>query len=134
MNEQMNNQSDLASLIGKYLSVNMQGSGNPMQSMGNQGVKGSNYQIDGSMEARIPINKLIEDAMLRLNMGGFAYGGKVKLPQEMQSMGAPAKIESGGGGMDNIGVGFNKGGFSAGMQFNPQTNSKSINARYEMKF
>lgn len=123
-----------ADMISKYLTMYASGGGNPMRSVGNQGVRESNYGFNGSAQANIPINKLIEDAMLRLNIGGFAHGGKVKLPQQFQDMGAPAEIQYGDKGIDNVGVGFSKGGFSAGMQFNPQTNSKSINARYQINF
>ena len=128
------NGANIADMISKYLSVSASGGGNPMSSVGNQGVMESNYGFNGSAQANIPINKLIEDAMLRLNIGGFAHGGKVKLPQKFQDMGAPAEIQYGDKGIDNVGVGFSKGGFSAGMQFNPQTNSKSINARYQINF
>ena len=55
----------------------------------------------------------------------------------MQKMGAPDKIEYSGKGLDNIGIGFEKGfkdgSFGVDTRFNPQTNSKSINANLNFR-
>ena len=53
-------------------------------------------------------------------------------------MGAPDKIEYSGKGIDNIGIGFQKalknGMFSLDGDYNPQTNSKTINAKFKLNF
>jgi hypothetical protein len=84
------------------------------------------------------LDKLISDAILKLNASGFGYSGAVKFPDNMQQMGAPDKIEYSGKGLDNIGIGFEKGfkdgSFGVDTRFNPQTNSKSINANLNFRF
>ena len=118
------------------LGFSLRGSGglNPMQRVGDEGVRQGGYNIGGEAKVNIPIDKVIRDAVIRLMAGGFSYGGRVKLPQHIQEMGAPARIEYGDSALDNLGIGFTKGGFSADAKYNPQTNEKSIGARYKLDF
>jgi len=85
-----------------------------------------------------PMDKLINDAILNLRASGFGYGGGVKFPESMQRIGAPDKIEYSDRGIDNLGIGFQKGLenglFSLDGNYNPQTNDKSINAKLKLNF
>ena len=133
-----NQQDDLTKLIARYLIVNLQGGGNPMYETDEMGVKSKGMDISGNVQAKIPLDKLISDAILKLNASGFGYSGAVKFPDNMQKMGAPDKIEYSGKGLDNIGIGFEKGfkdgSFGVDTRFNPQTNSKSINENHNFRF
>jgi len=125
----------LGGIINQYLSIHGSGGGSPMHKVGTEGIRQGGWGIGGQAEARIPIDQLIKDALLRLQMGGHGYGGKVEFPKHMQeNYGLPPSEVYGGGGIDNLGVGFSKGGFSSGLKFNPQTGSKSINAKYKINF
>ena len=78
------------------------------------------------------------DAILNLRASGFGYGGGVKFPESMQRIGTPDKIEYFDRGIDNLGIGFQKGLenglFSLDGNYNPQTNDKSINAKLKLNF
>jgi len=130
---------NLASLIAQYLDINMQGGGNPTYAAPDtMGVREKGMDISGNVQANIPMDQLINDAILKLRASGFGYSGGVKFPEAMQQMGAPDKIEYSGKGIDNIGIGFQKalknGMFSLDGDYNPQTNSKSINAKFKLNF
>ena len=139
MNHQAPNRSKpspsaISKAINKYITLRMQGSGNAMRPTGSEGVRQSNFQVECDIEARIPIDKLLQDTLLRLKAGGYAYGGRVKLPQAFQDEGAPASIKYGDQGFTNLGIGLSNKNYSIGAAFNPQTLSKSINARFQVKF
>ena len=142
--------------ISDYLAINGSGSWNPGYYEDQNGVRKKGFNFSGDAQANIPIDPLIQDALLRLSVGGFGYGGSVKLPQEMQEMGAPDKIEYGDSGLTNLGIGlsggglsgdlsynpqsqdygagFSNGGFSAKLGYNPETDNRSLFARYKMDF
>jgi|VirMetMinimDraft_7_1064189.scaffolds.fasta_scaffold17218_2 hypothetical protein len=120
--------------LSKYFRIHAQGGGNPMQSVGSEGVRRGGYNLGGGVEARIPIDPLMKDALLNLEAGGYTYGGNVELPQYMQDQGAPAGIEYGDTAINNLGVGLSNGGFNVGANYNPQTNEKSVKARYKFDF
>ena len=124
----------IADTLSNYLSVDGSASGNPMRRVGSEGVKERNFEFEGGAEARVPIDNIIQDALIRLAVDGFAYGGKAKLPQKFQEEGAPASIKYGDKGFTNLGIGLEKGGLSAGLNYNPQTDSKGITARYKFNF
>lgn len=146
----------LGKSIGDYLTLSGSGGGSPMHSVGDDGVRQGSWSASGDVEARIPIDMLIKDAMIRLQAGGYGYGGRVELPQKFQDFGAPAEINYGDLAATNIGLGFTRGdtsadlnynpssndyklgyssgGFSGNMDYNPETNDKSIYAKYKMKF
>jgi len=147
-------------LMGKslsdYLTINGSGSWNPGYSKDQNDVRKRGFNFSGDAQANIPIDPLVRDAILHLIAGGFGYGGSVKLPQEMQEMGAPAKIKYGDSGLSNLGVGlsqgdlagdlsynpqtqdygagFSNGGFSANLGYNPETDNRSLYARYKVDF
>ena len=124
----------LADELGKYFRIHAGGSGSPMREVGKDGVRVQNYGFSGGAQARIPIDSLIDEALLTLEAGGFTYGGAAKLPQYLQEKGAPPGEEWGDTGINNLGVGIMNGGFSAGANYNPQNNEKSILAKYRMEF
>ena len=135
------------------LSLNGQVNGSPMRNVGSDGVRQSNYNANGSAELRLPMNK---ETMLRLQAGGYAYGGKVNFPPKLQNFGLPAEIKYGDKVTTNLGLGFTRGdvsgdlnynpasndyrlgysngGFSGDVGYNPQTNARSINAKYKINF
>jgi len=120
--------------LGKYLTVSGSGSMTPMRSVGNNGIRESNWNINGRAEAKIYTDRFISDSLLRLNIGGHAYGGKVELPQNMQEYGEPAHIKYGGGAINNIGVGYTQGGFSADAGYNPNSKKRYLSAKYKINF
>lgn len=142
--------------LGDLLSIQGSGSASPMHEVGEDGVRQGGYNINGRAEASVPIDPLIRDAMLRLSAGGYAYGGKVELPQKFQDFGAPAEIKYGDKVTDHLGIGLTRGdmsadlgynpasnnyslgyldgGFSGDLGYNPQTGDKSIYAKYKWDF
>ena len=139
--------------IGDYLSLSGSGSGNLMRGVGSDGVRQGGYNMDGNAELRLPMDK---ETLLRLQAGGYAYGGKVELPQKFQDFGAPAEINYGDKVTTNLGLGFtngdmsgdlnynpasndyklgySNGGFSGDLGYNPQTGDRSINAKYKWEW
>ena len=142
--------------IGDYLKLQGQGSWNPVYTKGENGVRQRGFNFSGNAQANIPIDPLLEDAMLRLSAGGYRYGGDVKLPQRLQEMGAPDYIAYGDTALTNLGIGmtkdgyygdiaynpqsedisagFAKDGFSADLGYNRDTKNKSLMARYKVNF
>jgi|TARA_R110000803_G_scaffold184251_1_gene246598 hypothetical protein len=118
----------------KYIRIHGQGGGQPMTDVGEEGVRHGGYNLSGGVEARIPIDMLMKDALLGLEAGGYTYGGKVELPPHIQAYGEPAEFEYGDSAINNVGLKYLTDGFSAGVNYNPQTNDKSINARLKYKF
>ena len=139
-----------------YLALSGSGSWKPMYTEDANGVRQRGFSMNGRAQANIPIDPLLKDAILRLSAGGYRYGGDVKLPQEMQEMGAPGYIDYGDTVLNELGVslltndfsadlgynpetedlsaGFSSGGFSAGAGYNRDTRDKYIKARYGIKF
>ena len=129
----------LESLIAPYFDINIQGGGNPVYTTpDNMGLRRKDFNISGNVNANIPLDYLINDAILNLRASGFGYSGGVKFPESLQRIGAPYKIEYSDRGIDNLGIGFQKalenGLFSVDGDFNPQTNDKSINAKLKLNF
>ena len=129
----------LASLIAQYFDIGIRGGGNPVYTTpDNKGLRTKDFNISGNVQANIPMDKLINDAILNLRASGFGYGGGVKFPESMQRIGSPDKIEYFDRGIDNLGIGFQKGLenglFSLDGNYNPQTNDKSINAKLKLNF
>ena len=120
--------------LAKYLKVYAEGGGDLSYQQQPSGVKTKDFSMDAGVEASIPIDKLIQEAMLRLSASGYAYDGGVKFPQEWQQYGAPPKIEYGDKVVDNLGVGFDKGGHSFDFNYNPETNSKHFNWKFRKTF
>ena len=123
--------------IGDYLKIQGGGSWNPLYTKDDDGVRQRGFNFSGGAQARIPLDPIIEDAMLRLSVGGYRYGGDVKLPQAMQEMGAPSYIDYGDTGLSNLGIGMSKGGFSVDLGYNRGAEDKfikSIMARYKVDF
>ena len=120
--------------IAEFLKIYAQGGGDLSYQNQPDGFKTKDFSMDAGAEASIPIDKLIADAMLRLSASGYAYDGGVKFPQELQKYGAPSKIEYGDKVIDNVGVGFDKGGHSFDFNYNPETNSKHFNWKFRMDF
>jgi len=152
----LNLQALIGQSISDYLSINGSGSGSPMRDVGSDGVRQGGFSGAGGIEAKIPVDKIIEDVILRLQAGGYAYGGKVELPQKYQDDGAPAEISYGDKVTTNLGLGFTRGdvsgdlnynpasndyklgysngGFSGNVGYNPQTDDRAIFAKYKMNF
>ena len=65
MNYENDQTQNLASLIAQYLDINMQGGGNPMYTSPDaMGVKEKGMDISGNVQANIPMDKLINDAIV----------------------------------------------------------------------
>lgn len=108
--------------LGKYFSISGGGSGTPMRDIGTEGVRQGDWNFRGKAEAQIPLDwALLKDALLRLSAGGYAFGGNVDFPQELQDRGAPPGVNWGDSVINNLGVGFSQDGFSTDWGYNPET-------------
>lgn len=107
--------------LGKYFSIFGEGSGSPMRDIGTEGLRKGDWNIGGKAEARIPLDPILKDALLRLSAGGYAFGGNVDFPQEWQDRGAPPGVNWGDSVINNLGVGFFQDGFSTDWGYNPET-------------
>jgi len=132
MPQQPDGPPSVAEMIARYLTINARAGGNPMYSTDQQGVQTRNMDISGNVEARIPMDQLIADAILKMRAGGYAYGGNVNLPEKFGG----DRINYQGGGITNLGIGFEKGPYGVDVDYrkDPQTNSKTINAGFKVRF
>jgi hypothetical protein len=108
-----------------YLALSGSGSWNPIYTEDANGVRQRGFSMNGRAQANIPIDPILEDAILRLSAGGYRYGGDVKLPQEMQEMGAPGYIDYGDTVLNELGAGLSTNDFSADLGYNPETEDLS---------
>tara|TARA_R110000787_G_scaffold35840_2_gene91788 strand:- start:30 stop:413 length:384 start_codon:yes stop_codon:yes gene_type:complete len=125
---------DMKDALSKYFRVYADGGGSPVHAVGTEGVRQGGYNVNAGAEARIPIDALMKDALLKANVDAFHYRGNVEFPEHIQAFGMPAEMSYGDTGINNVGAGIINGGFSAGGNYNPQTNEKSVNARYKFDF
>lgn len=132
MPQQPDGPPSVAEMIARYLTINARGGGNPMFTTDDQGVQTRGMDMSGNVEARIPMDKLIADAILKMRAGGYAYGADVNLPEKFGG----DKMQFQGGGVTNLGIGFEKGRYGVDVDYrkDPQTNSKSINAGFKVRF
>mgnify|MGYP003646961635 CR=1 FL=1 len=113
--------------VGDYLSLSGSGTWNPLYTEDQNGVRQRGFSMSGAAQARVPLDPIMEDAILRLSAGGYRYGGDVKLPQRLQEMGAPDYIDYGDTALSRLGIGVKKDDFSSDLNYNPQTEDISAN-------
>lgn len=119
--------------LSEYLQINAQGGGSPMRRLGD-GVRGSNYNASGDVQANIPINQMSPDALLKLRAGGYLYGGDLQFSDELQDYGLPAKESYGDGVISNVGVGLETGNHEFSADYNLQDKGSWPYLKYKYRF